>query len=104
MRQVARTVRSAVRERDLVARWGGEEIVFLLPDTDREGAREVAEKVRRAVEGLPFLWQGKRLDLSMTLGVAELEQIDDEGLADAVRRADAALYEGKERGRNAVAV
>jgi diguanylate cyclase (GGDEF)-like protein len=96
---VATTLRSSLRESDFVGRYGGEEFLILLPDTGKQQARIVAEKVRAAVEAIVL----SNLDLRVTasLGVASLP--DDCGDADSlVRAADRALYAAKGRGRNRV--
>jgi diguanylate cyclase (GGDEF)-like protein len=96
---VAATLRSALRESDFVGRYGGEEFLILLPDTGKQQARVVAEKVRAAVEAIAL----SNLDLRVTasLGVATLP--DDCGDADTlVRASDRALYSAKSRGRNRV--
>ena len=96
---VAATLRSSLRESDFVGRYGGEEFLILLPDTGKQQARTVAEKVRAAVEAIVL----SNLDLRVTasLGVATLP--DDCGDADSLARAaDRALYAAKGRGRNRV--
>jgi diguanylate cyclase (GGDEF)-like protein len=96
---VATTLRSSLRESDFAGRYGGEEFLILLPDTGKQPARVVAEKVRAAIEGIVVT----NLDLRVTasLGVATLP--DDCGDADTlIRAADRALYSAKGRGRNRV--
>ena len=96
---VAATLRSSLRESDFVGRYGGEEFLILLPDTGKQEARLVAEKVRAAVAGMAM----SNLDLTVTasLGVATLP--DHCGDADSlVRAADRALYAAKGGGRNRV--
>ena len=96
---VAATLRSALRESDFVGRYGGEEFLILLPDTGKQQARIVAEKVRAVVEAIAL----SNLDLRVTasLGVATLP--DDCGDADTlVRASDRALYSAKSRGRGRV--
>jgi diguanylate cyclase (GGDEF)-like protein len=90
-------MRSSLRESDFVGRYGGEEFLILLPDTGKQQARLVAEKVRTAVEAVYLA----NLDRKVTagLGVASLP----EGCGDAdtlIRAADRALYSAKGRGRN----
>ena len=105
-----RTVASAVAGRarrpgDLVARYGGEEIGMLMPATSREGARAVAEGLRRAVEALQLPHAG-RIDrepyVTASVGVATLvpHLLDD--ARTVIEAADAALYQAKRRGRNCV--
>jgi diguanylate cyclase (GGDEF)-like protein len=90
-----------VRASDFVGRYGGEEFVAILPETDRPGAAEVAEKLRRAVSkiSVPYLEQ----TVSASFGVAAypVDAIDPEML---LRIADRALYVAKENGRNRVEV
>ena len=98
LRAVAQVMGSAMRGVDVAARWGGDELVAVLPATGLEGARSFAERVRAAVEQLgPSVMRGATL----SIGVAELQPGED--WADAVRRADARLYEAKDAGRNRVA-
>ncbi|HEV7242362.1 MAG TPA: two-component regulator propeller domain-containing protein [Thermoanaerobaculia bacterium] len=95
LRSVAALFREAVRETDLVARWGGEEFIFLLPETDDRGAIAVAEKARAAVAN-----GNTPLPITVTIGVASIAP--DLPLEQCSIRADAALYEGKRSGKNKV--
>jgi diguanylate cyclase (GGDEF)-like protein/PAS domain S-box-containing protein len=98
LRAVAQIITAAMRGVDAAARWGGDELLGILPATGLEGARSFGERVRAAVERLPeALMHGATL----SVGVAELQPGED--WADAVRRADAKLYEAKDAGRNRVA-
>ncbi|MEM1111615.1 MAG: diguanylate cyclase [Pseudomonadota bacterium] len=100
LRRIAAVLSYRVREVDLVARWGGEEFIFLLPETDAKGASVMAESLRQAVEMAGFDYDGKRLDFTMTFGIAAHRK--GESLDATVHRADTALYHGKEAGRNRV--
>ena len=93
---VTRTLETQVRPRDLVARWGGEEFLLLLPEADLAAARDIAERCRLAVEQA----RPDGIAVTATFGVAEL--VDDEPASGVVRRADVALYDGKHAGRNRV--
>jgi diguanylate cyclase (GGDEF)-like protein len=90
-----------VGERDLVARYGGEEFICVLPDCDLENARRAAERLRRATEGEPFAAAGSPLALTVSIGIAAVAP-DEDTILPAVARADAALYEAKQSGRNRV--
>ncbi|HXH81081.1 sensor domain-containing diguanylate cyclase [Nocardioides sp.] len=98
---VGRVLRDSVRAGDVAARVGGEEFLLLLPDTDVEGSRTVAEKVREAVSRLEVV--GVPGPLTASLGVTVLSQHDADDSA-ALRRADQALYEAKHAGRDRVVV
>jgi diguanylate cyclase (GGDEF)-like protein len=91
-----------VRDRDLVARWGGEEFVLLFAETGLEGAATIAEKVRASVESLVVLDGDEPVPVTMTFGLAEATA--GETIEAVAARADAALYAGKRAGRNQVAL
>jgi diguanylate cyclase (GGDEF)-like protein len=100
LRELAGVLRQVLRAQDVVARWGGEEFLFLLPDTDMSGAGVVAEKLRAAVERTPVAFGGRPLTVTMTFGVAGFEQTSS--IEDCIRQADQAMYSGKEQGKNRV--
>lgn len=102
LRQVAALLTAQTRAADCVARYGGEEFVVLLPDSSRQGALQVAEKIRRSVELHPFrLEVGVVLSLTISVGVAVLPE-DTPNQDWLVELADQALYEAKKGGRNQV--
>ncbi|MGI8622432.1 MAG: GGDEF domain-containing response regulator [Solirubrobacteraceae bacterium] len=100
LREAARRLSKAVRSTDLAVRWGGEEFVGLLPDASHAYAEEVAERIRTAVADPPFATGAGSLHATVSVGWAMLSE-GETGM-DLVARADAALYEAKRRGRNAV--
>jgi diguanylate cyclase (GGDEF)-like protein len=100
--RVTRVLNQRRREVDLLGRWGGEEFILLLPETDGEGAAVAAESLRRAVEKSEFAHDGEVVSLTMTLGVATYRPGDT--LDAVIHRADAALYHGKKAGRNRVMI
>jgi diguanylate cyclase (GGDEF)-like protein len=101
LRILAERCRSSVREVDLLGRYGGEEIVILLPETDRLGALRAAEHLREDVACLPFETEVGALEITISLGVADMMEgeLDLEMLID---RADEAMYAAKQAGRNQV--
>lgn len=100
LKQVAETLRLTFRGLDVVCRWGGEEFVALLPDTDLEAARLAAERARAAVAATATAGSEASLSVSITLGVALVTR----DLNEAIEAADRAMYEGKRAGRNRVVV
>ena len=105
LREVARLMRQAVRkEVDVVCRYGGEEFVVLLPHTPLSGAQVVAERIRRQVEQHRFSGGKGPLQITISLGVAAMDDTTLISGEDLVRRADQALYRAKDSGRNRVEV
>lgn len=98
LRQMAGVLADSLRATDFVARFGGEEFLVITPDTDIEGTRASAEKLRKAVAGQSFPAVGT---VTLSIGVASA-QLEDAHQDDAIRRADAALYRAKDEGRNTV--
>jgi diguanylate cyclase (GGDEF)-like protein len=104
IRQVAAIARDVCRAVDVVGRIGGEEFAVLLPETDRQGALIVAERLRETVAGRTVsLSGGQTLGVSISIGLAEMTR-EDGDLSHLLGRADAALYEAKQQGRNRVCV
>lgn len=110
LKGVAHAIQSAVEEKDLpkdynvVARYGGEEMIVMLRNYNlADAAFKVAEHVRKQVEKESFVWEGKPVSVTISLGVATLHS--DEAVPDLmVHRADEALYRAKEGGRNRVCI
>ncbi len=101
LRETARRLKVALRHQDALCRWGGEELLVLLPDTPMEGAREVAEKLREAM--IPAIdAHGQPITQTISLGVASFQT--DDTVEAIVGRADEALYLAKRNGRNRVEV
>ncbi len=97
---VAERLADSIREVDDLARWGGEEFIFLFPETDLNGALIIAEKIRDAVSSRPIVWNGRDLAVTITIGVTTMEPGDE--FHARVAAADAALYGGKRTGKNKV--
>jgi diguanylate cyclase (GGDEF)-like protein len=93
-------VRRCLRENDIICRWGGEEFIILLKDTNTTGARRVAEKIRLLAEQHTYVFAGVALQVTVSLGLTELHTSDN--LQSLIARADQALYSAKQSGRNRV--
>jgi diguanylate cyclase len=105
LKEVAHVLTRSIKGRDLAARYGGEEFAVILPQTGLEGTRALAEQIRRTVAGRRVRIKATGRDLggiTLSIGCAQLQW----GVppAELLRRADAALYRAKRRGRNRVAV
>lgn len=107
--QIGTLMRTISRNSDLTGRYGGEEFIILLPETDIEGALTAAEKIRAEIEKKDIrLDDDTVIRITASFGVSEISRDDEMPLekkaADLVGRADKALYQAKERGRNRVCV
>ncbi len=98
LKQTAAVVKKALKDRGIVARWGGEEFIVLLPQADKNKAFEIAQELRRLISKLNV----DGISISASFGVTTVEK--NERLENAVNRADEALYMAKEKGRNRVEV
>ena len=99
LRQLGLAVQGHVRRDDVVARTGGEEFGVVAPEADREGALELAEKIRILIEESNFFFEGTRIPVTVSLGVAEWVP-EHQKPADTVAVADEQLYRAKRDGRN----
>jgi two-component system cell cycle response regulator len=102
LREFAIRIRKSIRGIDLACRFGGEEFVVIMPETDIAVATMVAERLRRRIASEPFpIQQGKRsLEVTISIGIAALGPQDN--AAAVLKRADQALYRAKRDGRNRV--
>jgi len=103
IKRVAGVLSAVLRgQDDLAVRFGGEEFLLLLPGTDMEGALQIAERARRAVEGLSILHEGSLTGRVVTASLGVAAGRTSVKVADLVSAADEALYEAKRGGRNRV--
>ncbi len=92
---------NGIRQGDIFARYGGEEFCILLPNTNLKQGFEIAERLRKLVEKHDFIYDGKRLPVSASVGIADYRQGVNTA-TDLFKRADSAVYKSKEGGRNQV--
>ena len=104
LQDVARILQQGARRVDLVGRWGGEEFVLILADTDGDGAYSAADKLRRAIEQHIFVDGNRSFSMTASFGVAQLERGSETESQQLIARADRALYVAKRSGRNQVHV
>jgi diguanylate cyclase (GGDEF)-like protein len=101
LRAIAHTVRQQLRQADVLARFGGEELIVFLPHTDPLGALDVAERIRDKVQALAVPWQAGSVGTTVSIGMAPL-RAELPSLDWMIHEADTALYAAKADGRNCV--
>ena len=100
--EAANVIRSCARETDVVARFGGDEFALILPDTGRDGATSVAERIRDRVRAFSFLeLEGLSLRLTCSIGVATLPDVTGSA-EELLKAADRAMYQVKDSGKNGI--
>ncbi|BAO45569.1 ligand-binding sensor domain-containing diguanylate cyclase [Thiolapillus brandeum] len=97
LQEMAQLLQKNLRQHDVVARWGGEEFIVLLPDSSLDTAREIMERLRQAVASHKFRWKGETLRISITAG---LGSCINKNLDASLLSVDQALLQGKKQGRN----
>ncbi len=101
LKMVASTVHNVVqRTSDLVCRYGGEELAIVLPDTDQQGAINIAERIRNEIERLDIIFANQVIGITASLGVASFIPDSDKTAELLIDLADKALYQAKNEGRN----
>jgi diguanylate cyclase (GGDEF)-like protein/PAS domain S-box-containing protein len=96
--ELARVLRKEIRTTDFVGRWGGEEFLFIFPETSCKGALQVIERVRQSVEKVNLIAENKAVRLSVSIGLSyHSENHDSEKI---VIEADKAMYQAKQAGKN----
>ena len=103
LQEFANRCKRSVRAVDLIGRYGGEELTILMPETDREIALQVAERLRASIEETPIKISNGQVNLTVSIGVAAKDEYTTD-LETLIARADQAMYIAKHRGRNCVAM
>jgi diguanylate cyclase (GGDEF)-like protein len=101
LKEVARIIQQRIRRDEVLARYGGEEFAVILPETNLEGARALADGLREKIEESRFVFQNETIRVTISIGVAMLHD-DDKTSLDLIKRADEKLYAAKRAGRNRV--
>jgi diguanylate cyclase (GGDEF)-like protein len=102
LQMVASVIQQNTRNQDMAARYGGEEFVVMLCDTPSATAVKIGERIRKSIESLDILYDGQHLSLTISVGAAQYDPAADATAKDLVDRADKALYNSKQTGRNKV--
>lgn len=103
LRGLADCIRGRLRAQDMAGRWGGEEFLVVLPDTDAQGAATLAEQLRQTVEQSRFeSLDGRPMAFTISIGLHTLRTSGAEAVDDMIAAADQAMYQAKENGRNQV--
>ena len=103
LQEFAKCCKNSVREIDMIGRYGGEELIIFLPETDLKTAKQVAERIRKQVAKCPIKASGREINITVSIGVAGRDE-NTSGLETLIARADQAMYIAKHKGRNRVAV
>ena len=101
LKTLAHTIKTRIRTEDIFARYGGEEFAIILPEIDGHNAHQFAEKIRRIVETTEFRFEGTKIPVTISMGVATLD-LEEPAAAALIKRSDERLYEAKSAGRNCV--
>ncbi|MEW6110232.1 MAG: sensor domain-containing diguanylate cyclase [Nitrospirota bacterium] len=96
---IAKVLRETIRDIDIPARYGGEEFAAILPGTDSEGAKRIAERLRKAVMSTSFTSDGRSFNVTLSIGIATSPS-DARSKEELIEKADQALYHAKHNGRN----
>ncbi len=105
LKVIAETLKENLRAIDLTGRWGGEEFILILPDTNAKQAQEIIDRIRRNIANIPFSPSStsKKFNVTVSFGISE-SSLADVSLQDILAKADQALYRAKTNGRNQVMV
>lgn len=101
LKSIAGVIKQKIRKSDVLARWGGEEFIIFLPNTNKSAAMNLANVIRKMVEQTTVLHEGRLLSVTASFGVADYNE-QMKSLEDLIKLADVALYKAKNSGRNIV--
>ena len=104
LREIGKIITGSVRKTDVVARYGGDEMVIILPDATRESASMVANRILKGVQEKEFRYEGKSVKLTVSMGISNMTGEEPLSSEQLLRLADSALYKAKEAGKNTVCV
>src|SRR5581483_9570441 len=102
LKQFSALIKKTIRQGDTASRYGGEEFLCILPNCDLQEAKAVAERIRQETERFPFLHNGKKVRITVSVGTVTGYHRQGVNYRHLIVLADQALYEAKRRGRNKV--
>jgi diguanylate cyclase len=94
--KVAKVLRTSMRAKDIVGRWGGDEFMAILPNTDLENAKKIVERIKFQIEKMEILAEGKRFKVSISAGVVQCGE-NFQSWLDMIKEADRLMYENKKK-------
>ncbi len=100
LKTISELMKSTLRKHDVVSRWGGEEFLFMLPETNFTSGQQISERMRENIENYPFHFMNNKINVTMTFGVSIFDKMMN--IDECFRMADKALYKGKISGKNCV--
>ena len=98
--ELAKIFSDSIREQDCVARWGGEEFLFILPQTSAINAKVIAEKIREKIQEQDISYQGNKIKVTVSMGIEQLNA--EQNIDEVINRADNYLYQARNSGRNQI--
>ncbi|WP_300462846.1 diguanylate cyclase [Desulfobacula sp.] len=101
LQEIIKRTLPLLRKNDMLARYGGEEFLVIMPETDGIGAKEAAEKIRQTIEKIKFIYKKDIVRVTVSIGVSQAQK-GDKNHQQIFERADVAVYQAKEKGRNRV--
>jgi diguanylate cyclase (GGDEF)-like protein len=102
--KLAQTINNQlIRKEDLFIRYGGEEFLIILPNSNIEDTYKIAEKIRKEIEKITININNNTIKFTISLGISEIHK-DDISIYDAIKRADVNLYKAKKEGKNRVEI
>jgi diguanylate cyclase len=94
--EVAKVLRTNMRAKDIVGRWGGDEFIVIMPDTDLENAKKIVERLKSKLEKMEILAEGRRFKVSISAGVVQCGE-NFQSWLDMIKEADRLMYEDKKK-------
>jgi len=94
--EVAKVLRTSMRAKDIVGRWGGDEFIVILPNTDLENAKKIVERLKSKLEKMEILAEGRRFKVSISVGVVQCGE-NFQSWLDMIKEADSLMYEDKKK-------